>query len=353
MADLTLAANNGDIGGGEVMLLQMADLARDLGLDVQIVAPDPSPVLEHAQADGFVTCGIRADSRRQYMGSLRRWDARERTGLLWCHGLVPALATAGHRRRVVQLHQPPPGSRWVAATARRLAALRADRDVVPSEYMRSLLVGSTVLHNWTVPVDSVTKPPRVDGDPAVVGFLGRLSPDKGILVLAQALAELDRRHPGHFQLLLAGEPRFVTESDRQRVESALAAIAHLTDRRGWMDRGDFLASVDLAVFPSIWGEPFGLVVAEAMSAGVPFVISNAGALPEVAGHDHPWIARRDDPEDLARVIGEAVASDTSEATTAAYARWADHFSPDAARERLQALLADLGVPTKEQTRDQS
>lgn len=347
MADLTLAANNGDIGGGEVMLLQMADLARDLGLDVQIVAPDRSPVLEHAHADGFVTCGIQSDSRQRYMASLRRWDAHERTGLLWCHGLVPALATAGHRRRVVHLHQLP---ERLKATASRLAAMGADRVVVPSVFMQSQLPGTRVFPNWTSPFVS-NRHQRQDA--AVIGYLGRLSPDKGTVVLAKALEILNAQRPGHVRLLMAGEPRFVSEAEHRRTEEALARVAPLVERRGWVDRSSFFSAVDLAVFPSVADEAFGLVVAEAMSAGVPFVISDAGALPEVAGHSHPWIARRDDPEDLARAIAGALNADPSTVTAAARRRWETCYSPDAAREHLRALLAELGVPTKEQTRDQS
>lgn len=347
MADLTLAANNGDIGGGEVMLLQMADLARDLGLDVQIVAPDRSPVLEHAQTDGFVTCGIRADSRRQYMASLRRWDARARTGLLWCHGLVPALATAGHRRRVVHLHQLP---ERLTATASRLAAVGADRVVVPSVFLQSRLPGTQVFPNWTSPFVT-NRHPRQDA--AIIGYLGRLSPGKGTVVLAEALEILNDRHPGHVRLLVAGEPRFVSEAEHRRTEEALARVAPLVERHGWVDRSTFFSAVDLAVFPSVAEESFGLVVAEAMSAGVPFVISDAGALPEVAGPGHPWIARREDPQDLARAIAEALDADPSPVTAAARRRWETCYSPDAAREHLRAVLTDLGVPTKEQTRDQS
>ena len=49
----------------------------------------------------------------------------------------------------------------------------------------------------------------------------------------------------------------------------------------------FFAEVDLAVFPSRVAESFGLVAAEAMAAGTPYVVSDAGALPEVALERNP------------------------------------------------------------------
>jgi glycosyltransferase involved in cell wall biosynthesis len=108
---------------------------------------------------------------------------------------------------------------------------------------------------------------------------------------------------------------------------------------------DFFASIDVAVFPSTWDEPFGLVVAEAMAAGVPFVVSDAGALPEVAGENHPWVARAGDSQDLARVIRAAwtaVRSGTAP-TAAARTRWELEYSPTAGSERLATMLTTLGV----------
>lgn len=340
MADLTLAANNGDIGGGEVMLLLMAQLARDLDLDVHVVGPDQSAVLRRARELGFAITGIEGPNRRRYITALRRWDSRERTGLLWCHGLVPALATAGHRRRVVQLHQRPPGT--LAGVAGLIAAAGAKASIVPSEYMRSRLPGTKTLPNWTEPVD-VTRRRRRESEPFVIGFMGRLSPDKGVVVLAEAAALLNERHLGGIRLLLAGEPLFVTEEDKQQVEQALAQLTSITERRGWMRREDFFAAVDLAVFPSVWGEPFGLVVAEAMSARVPFVITDAGALREVAGPDYPWVARAQDPVSLADTIERALLSEHADIVAKARQRWEEHYSPGAARERLRTLFTTLGV----------
>jgi glycosyltransferase involved in cell wall biosynthesis len=44
------------------------------------------------------------------------------------------------------------------------------------------------------------------------------------------------------------------------------------------------ASLDLAVFPSLCQETYGLVVDEALAQGVPVVVSERGALPERIGH---------------------------------------------------------------------
>ena len=104
----------------------------------------------------------------------------------------------------------------------------------------------------------------------------------------------------------------------------------------------------MAAFPSTWAEPFGLVATEAMSARVPCVVSDAGALPEVLGPAHPWVARAGDVDDLATVVrqcAEASPEDRQAVVERAYARWEMHFSPAAGRERVASLVARLGVLT--------
>lgn len=343
MTELTIATNNGDIGGGEVMLLNIADAARDLGVRVTVVAPSsPSALCLEAQHRGYHVVEIFAKDRISWMRGLRAWDASERRGILWCNGLVPATATAGHPRRVVHLHQIPSPK---LAPALALARHRADLIVVPSHYMTAKIPGATVMANWTHAI-TTTPRSRTEG-PIRVGFLGRFSPDKGLVILAEALSILDRDSPGTYRLQLAGGARFASRSGRQRVEHALTQIEHLLDRNGWMPPEAFFSAIDVAAFPSIWPESFGLVVSEAMSAGVPFVISDAGALPEVAGPDHPAIVPAGDSEGLAEAIRATVTAASPATVAAAKARWQQHFSPDAGRERLKEELLALGVLDKD------
>jgi phosphatidylinositol alpha-mannosyltransferase len=336
-AHVVLAANQGEIGGGEVMLLHLAVAARELGLDVEVVAPAASPVDDLLSRAGFRVHGL-GSSRRAYLAALPRF-ARGIQSLLWCNGLGPALATTGRRNRVVHLHQTPSGRHEVAA---RIARSGARAVVVPSRSSASRVPGARVLENWTSEV--VVEPPDARREDHVVGFLGRPSVAKGVVVLAEAVAVLAGRGGPAPRLLLAGEPHFVRSRERLAVNDALAGIEALVDRRGWTSRSLFFSRIDLAVFPSVAPESFGLVAAEAMSARVPFVVSDAGALPEVAGPAHPWISRRGDATSLADAIQGALESDPGEVertVSSARARWEECFSPAAGRQRLARLLADL------------
>ncbi|GGF51681.1 hypothetical protein GCM10011519_27130 [Marmoricola endophyticus] len=336
---LTIATTNGDLGGGEVMLLHLAEATRSLGHGVTVVGPrHPSGLVEAASATGLAVVTLDVRDRRSYAVALRAWDRRERQGLLWCNGLLPAAATAGHRDRVVHLHREPEGPQKGA----RLLAVRGARAVVvPSESMGARVGHTAVLPNWTEPL--VLRPAAPLPESPTIGFLGRTTVDKGVHLLARAVRRL-RDEGLSARLLVAGEARFGTAEDVQVVEAALAPLGDAVDRVGWIDRDDFFDRVDLAVFPSTWAEPFGLVAAEAMGSGVPFVISDAGALPEVAGAEHPWVARADDAVDLARVVGDALRASAEQREAARQAsrlRWEQRFSPEAGAERLAVLLSQL------------
>lgn len=339
-----LASNNGEIGGGEVMLLQLAEAMRALGHEVHILGPAAEGgVLAAAAERGFDTTEMPA-GRRDYMRALASWD-RQRDGVLWCNGLVPALATAGGPRRIVHLHQAPS---WKHVLAGRMAGLGALAVLVPSAWMAARFPGSQILPNW---VDRVEASPHVrgDGEPVTLGFLGRPSLDKGVGTLLGALARLDALQPGRYRLLLAGEPRFVDEADQQRLEELLTPVAHLVERPGWMDRAEFFSRVDLAVFPSRAPESFGLIVAEAQSARLPYVISNAGALPEVAGPNYPWVFPAGQVAALTRRIEQAEASSSharTELLSRQTARWEQNYSPEAGLARMRHLLTDV-LPQEE------
>lgn len=336
---LTIAMNHGALGGGEVMGLAIAEAARELGRAVLIVAPQqPGDVLRAASERGFPAIAIKAKSTADYLKKLRAWDKKHRTGLLWCNGLRPALATAGHPQRVVHLHQQPTGKQIGAA---QLAMAGALRTVVPSHWMLSAAPGATVLWNWCAEPTPAPRADRLQRRPIRLGFLGRLSTDKGVDVLCQAVEKLDEASPGQYRLLLAGNSLFVADDNAVKIRREVERLNRFVVHTGWLDRDQFFTSTDLAVFASQSPESFGLVAAEAMAAKVPFVISDAGALPEVAGEGYRFIAKAGDPNSLARTIERACAADWQAQLESSYARWQQHFSPEAGRRRLARILQEI------------
>lgn len=346
---LAILANNGDIGGGEVMLLAMATAARDAGHDVTVVAPQtPDGVVRAAAERGFPVVAIHGTGRRAYMAGLRRWARREHPGLLWCNGLVPALATAGLRGRVVHLHLAPSGPQRLAV---RVASAGALAVLVPSAHLAASIPRATVFPNWTGPI-----PPTAHdldfAEEVVLGFLGRVYLGKGVGVLAEAVARLNETSTRHYRLLLSGEARFADAAQQSATEAALRPISDELVRTGWSPPEQFFSSVDLAVFPSLVPETFGLVVAEAMATGCPFVISDSGALVEVAGASHRFVAPAGDVAALAEAIEAAIAGYRPPDLAAAQRRWSELYSPAAGSRRMAEILASLpsAAPSRRRAR---
>jgi len=335
---VTLAANNGAIGCGEVMLLRIAEALRELSVSVTVVAPaTPGGIADAARQAGFETVQLHVKNRLSWMWQLRRWDSRHRKGMLWCNGLVPATATWGHRARIVHLHQHPDGLHRVLSDLSRVGAVAT---LVPSAHMLRSVPGARVMPNWTAFMPRAERKAQPDG-PFTIGFLGRLGPDKGVHVLAQAMRMLDEQDPGRYRLALAGEPVFVARSKVVQVEEALAAIDSLVDRVGWVKPAEFFDTIDLLVVPSVWEEPFGLVAAEAMSAQVPLLVSDAGALPEIVGRETGMVTPKGDAVALAEKIAAIAQGTTRVDVDRQFVRWSDRYSPRAGVGRVGELLTHL------------
>ena len=347
---LNIATNNGDIGGGEVMLFNIARAARSGGHHVTIVAPaEPAEVAEAAQDEGFDTVVLPVRDRKQYMAALRVWDARQRQGVLWANGLVPSVATAGHKNRIVHLHQLP------RSTAQKLlvgpARRGASATLLPSKFAAERFKDAAVFYNWVEAVDLPLTERAVE-ETVRVGFVGRPSFDKGTDVLADAIQELNRdvatrSSAAKYQLVLAGEPKFVEEDGAREIADRLKELGDSVVSLGWLPPAELLKQVDMLVVPSVVKETFGLVAAEAMSARVPLIVSDAGALPEVVGEAHPFIAKKGSVSDLAAMIASMASQlhtkdDTVGHSVAdAYWRWYEVFSPEAGRQRVSELLNSL------------
>lgn len=122
--------------------------------------------------------------------------------------------------------------------------------------------------------------PRVD---FVVGYLGRLVPEKGLLDLVEAMAGL----PPHVALRLVGDGSQRQAIERRVAELGLGQRVSLLPAVGSTAVPAALRAFDALVLPSrttaSWKEQFGRVLIEAMSCGVPVVGSSSGEIPNVIG----------------------------------------------------------------------
>lgn len=154
----------------------------------------------------------------------------------------------------------------------------------------------------------------LDPDARVVGWVGRLSPEKGGDVFLEAAALLGG--PGvRFSVVGDG-------GERPALEARARALG-LADRLTWHgilpSAGRVMAAFDVYVLSSrTEGTPIALF--EAMAAGVPVVATEVGGVPDVVGEGAAWLVPSESPESLAGALREVLADPALAATRTARAR---------------------------------
>lgn len=145
-----------------------------------------------------------------------------------------------------------------------------------------------------------------------VGYFGRLEPDKGVGALIDAVAGEG----------LTG--LFVGAGTLEQRLNSVAGIEH----RAWQARDtmpEAMRSCAVVVLPSQWHETWGLIIPEAMAAGVPVLVSAlAGSAELVRRFGGGAMFDPGQPGDLAAKLREMLAAPPA---------------PTAMRERLRAFLS--------------
>ena len=209
--------------------------------------------------------------------------------VLTTHSLEP------HRPwKVEQLGTAYAASTWIERTAYQNAdgviavSESMKRDVnelynVPFERVRVIPNGIDLDEYRPKPDGEVLKRYGVDPNTPYVLFVGRITRQKGILHLVNAIKNF---RPGTQVVLCAGAPdtKEIGEEMQGRVE---AARAEGDQRIVWVEqmvpREDVIAlysQAALFVCPSVY-EPFGIINLEAMACETPVVASAVGGIPEI------------------------------------------------------------------------
>jgi glycogen(starch) synthase len=129
-------------------------------------------------------------------------------------------------------------------------------------------LNQTVVYN---PVSPVVRQASSIHDSYTLGFLGTLSGAKGVQLFVEAINR-DTSLRGVVAGL--GDAAFVSSlhamSDSGRIEFI-----------GFASPSQLFARIDALVVPSIWDEPFGRVIVEAMGYGLPVIGAKRGGIPEL------------------------------------------------------------------------
>lgn len=117
---------------------------------------------------------------------------------------------------------------------------------------------------------------------ATVGYVGRISPEKGIDVALRALAQLrDEGLEADFEVAGGGAGEHRRELEALAASLGIAGQVDFLGPLGTEALKDFYARIHALVVPSVWEEPAGLVLVEGALAGVPLLASRVGGIPEI------------------------------------------------------------------------
>jgi len=195
----------------------------------------------------------------------------------------------GGARLIWHVHEIVGRPKLLAWVFRTLPVTASDRVVVVSKAVGRHLRPSwlarrrvTVVHNGVASRDRHPIAVPDVGDPKVA-FVGRLNQWKGYEIFVEAARRVGERNAGVGFVVAGGPPRgeeWRQDDLRVRVERSglgdrIAVLGYCPDAPGLFD------SVQIAVIPSLWPEPFGMVILEAMRSGCAIVASNHGGAPEM------------------------------------------------------------------------
>lgn len=154
----------------------------------------------------------------------------------------------------------------------------------------------------------VGQPGERDANPFTVGYFARICAEKGLAELVEAFRILHAKHP-HTKLRAGG---YLGKSDRRYFEAVRKRTAELGPAFEYVgspathaEKVAFYRSLDVLSVPTVYREPKGIYVLEALANGVPVVHPAHGAFPElIAATGGGLLCRPGDPHDLAEKLEE-------------------------------------------------
>ena len=149
------------------------------------------------------------------------------------------------------------------------------------------------------PVDEVRSE-----SPYRIGYLARLTPEKGFHVMTDAFIRL-REKRSDVRLDIAGwlgteHQEFATEQFEKLRAAGLESEYDYLGVVNRQEKVDFLRRLDVFTVPTTYREPKGRFALEAMASGLPVVLPSHGAFPEIMADSNCGVlVTPDDPDALA------------------------------------------------------
>jgi glycosyltransferase involved in cell wall biosynthesis len=143
-------------------------------------------------------------------------------------------------------------------------------------------------------------------------YIGRLAHEKGVHTAIQAVGLLTREH-GFKNLKLTivgdGDPDYVDRLYQLVEQENIASIVTFLPAQPKDVLPDLYLAADIFLFTSIWAEPFGRVIVEAMASGTTVVGTAVGGAAEIlTENENALIFTPDDPTSLSQQLKRLIES---------------------------------------------
>lgn len=133
-------------------------------------------------------------------------------------------------------------------------------------------------------------------------FVGRLEPRKGVTVLLESLEHISHFTPKPFRLIVVGNG-LLTRYYRQKIPPSMRDKVHFIGTISSDELPQYYHTADIFCSPASYGESFGIVLIEAMAAGIPIIAGDNEGYRSVLRHQkNSLLVNPHDPVTLAKSI---------------------------------------------------
>jgi glycosyltransferase involved in cell wall biosynthesis len=317
-------------GGLEKRIFNEAVWMRNQGHQIIIIAPRESPLFKRAKKQGFHVYAI-SFSRIGFIADYRnlvRIFQNELPDIVNTHGnsdtkiALPAAEKTKVPCRIISRHISAhvKNSWYNRLLYKRLCHYVFTTADYTTRHLQTLFnlkdtqvfsIPSGILPPDTLPSRESARKNLAEtlgcpSDTRFLGFVGRLSEDKGVVTLVQAFQQLSRHIPHHLVLVGDGPDAYRDRLEKMGRDSDTRSRIHFT---GFMDDvWPVYRALDCKVLASrnIHGIPFEGVpqaLLEAMYCACPVIGSRTGGIPDIIDHDTTGLLFSDnDANELSEMI---------------------------------------------------
>ncbi len=129
-----------------------------------------------------------------------------------------------------------------------------------------------------------------------IAYLGRIIEPKGLHLAISAVEEYNKTTSDKIKLKIAGKHYAEEANDKYwheviepRLGKDIEYVGFIKDSK---TKSEFLGNAKALIIPSLFDEPFGMVMIEALASGTPLIGLNSGAIPEVINNQNGLLVKK-------------------------------------------------------------